>query len=309
MRVAQGPTSRLVSTRVFMQQVCALLLTLIFTLPVLSADRQPPFGALDRGDFASAEREARALVKQQPASAAAHVALARAYMGLNNAQPALAELHEALRLDPRSLDALYYVSKLTQILSQQQFMQVTQQAPNSARAHQIQAEVLEAHGDAAGAEKEYLAALAKRPDTPYILNALGDLARHTGRYEDAIGWYAKVIAKHSTNYDALYGTAVSYKYSRSAEAAIPWYRRALKSDPHSVGAKMALGQALLLSGNAQEAATLLEEVSKVDPNLRTLQFFLGRAYQLIGRTEDSRRAFQRARELSSTGREVDVEDR
>jgi Tfp pilus assembly protein PilF len=289
---------------------CALLTVLIvaLALPALSGELQRCLDYLDRGDFPAAAREAEVLVKQEPSSATAHVALARAYMGLNNAEGALAELRESLRHDPRSLDALYYLSKLTGILSQQQFVAVSEMAPDSARAHQIRAEVLEAQGDAGGAEREYRAALDKRPGTAYIMNALGDLMRHKARYEEATAWYSKVLAKDAGNYDALYGTAVSYKYSRSAEDAVPWYRRALRADPTSIAAKMALGQVLLLAGNAREAVPLLEEAARAAPNFRRLQFLLGRAYQTVGRPEDARRAFNRVRELQKLGDEEEPED-
>jgi Tfp pilus assembly protein PilF len=278
-----------------------VVLTLAVALPASSGELRQCLAYLDRGEYSAAAREAEVLVKREPSSAVAHVTLARAYMGLNNASGALAELRESLRQDPRSLEALYY-------LSQQEFAAVSQRAPDSARAHQIRAEVLEAQGDAGGAEREYRAALDKRPGTAYIMNALGDLMRHKARYEEALGWYSKVLAKDPGNYDALYGTAVSYKYSRSAEEAVPWYRRALKADPTSIAAKMALGQALLLTGKAREAVPLLEEAATAAPNFRRLQFLLGRAYQSVGRPEDARRAFDRVRELQKLGGEEETED-
>jgi tetratricopeptide (TPR) repeat protein len=69
--------------------------------------------ALDRADYAAALRVAKSL----PPSANTHVLAARAYMGQNDGAKALRELRAALRQNPKSLDALYYVSKLAGVLS------------------------------------------------------------------------------------------------------------------------------------------------------------------------------------------------
>lgn len=253
---------------------------------------------LDREDYASAIRGAQSFLRLHPESVPARVLLARAYMGLNNGIAALSELHSALLREPDSIDALYYLSKLAGVLSVQEFGTVGRKAPDSARMHQIRAETLEAQKDAAGAEREYLVALEKRPGTAYIMNALGDLKRHERQYSEALLWYEKVIAKDPDNYDALYGAGASYQLLRQPDA-LPLLRRALKVDPSSVAAKMALGEALLMTNNAAEAVTFLEQAVKADPNLRLLQFFLGRAYQLVGRKEESRLAFERSRVLAA----------
>ncbi|HEX8985120.1 MAG TPA: tetratricopeptide repeat protein, partial [Bryobacteraceae bacterium] len=109
--------------------------------------------ALDRGDYRSAAQRARAILLRDPVSAPAHVMLARAYLGLNDGSAALQELHAALRRDPNCVDALYYLVKVTSILSEQEFASLAALAPDSARTHQITAEALDARGDAAGAER------------------------------------------------------------------------------------------------------------------------------------------------------------
>jgi predicted Zn-dependent protease len=277
-----------------------VLLCFAFAVSLAAANTDPESCAvaLDRGDFAQASRVAESLVHLHPTSVAARILLARADIGLNKPQAALAELHEALRLDPRSLDALYYLSKLAAILSRQEFLALAEIAPDSARVHQIQAEGLAAKGDAAGAEREYLAALDKRPGTASIMNALGDLKRRRLEYGEALLWYQRVLEKDPASYDALYGTGACYLLSRKPAEALPMFRRALKADPASLAAKMALGETLLVTGAGNEAVVLLEEAARADPELQRLQYLLARAYQAAGRSEDARRAFQRYRELS-----------
>lgn len=263
--------------------------------------------ALDRGEYASVSRQAGAYVRLHPESVQARILLARALIGLNNAPDALDQLRAALRRDPKSLDALYFVSKLTGVLSQQEFAYVAEHASDSARMHQIRAEAMEAQGDAPGAEKEYLAALEKRPRTASITNALGELMRHQKRYKDALQWYARTLGVDAGNYDALYGSGASYQLLEDSEQAVPFYRRALAADPASMAAKMALGEALLVTRHEQEAIPLLEEAARADPRFRRLQFLLGRAYQLTGRAAESRQAFERMRALAGQDPEIEMQ--
>ena len=276
------------------------------SVPAQSSSLDGCATALDRGEYVSASRLAQAFVRLHPESVQARILLARAFMGLNNAPDALGQLHAALRRDPKSLDALYYTSKLTGLLSQQEFGFVAEHAPDSGRMHQIRAEALEAKGNADGAEREYLAALEKQPRTASIMNSLGDLMRHQKRYKDALPWYAKTLELDPANYDALYGSGASYQLMEDSEHALPFYRRALNADPSSVAAKMALGEALLVTGHERDAVPLLEEAARADPKFRRLQFLLGRAYQMTGRVEDSRRAFERMRALAGQDEEVEA---
>jgi protein O-GlcNAc transferase len=288
-------------------KACLLLLfPLVAALAGVDADLSGCAKALDRGDYAQAARQAQSYIQSHPSSASARVLLARAYMGMNNGHAALNALHEALEKDPEFLDALYYLSKLTGILSLQEFAVVSELAPESARMHQIKAEALEAHGDGSGAEREYLEALEKRPGTAYILNALGDLKRHQGEYDAGLAWYRKVLDKDPENYDALYGAGACYRLARSPENALDLFRRALKVDPASIAAKMALGESLLFTGKTQEALPLLEEAARIDPRLRRLQYMLARAYRSLGRNKDAQQAFERFKKLADSSTENDL---
>ena len=264
--------------------------------------------ALDRADFAAAAREAESLLRAHPRSADALVLLARAEIGANHAPAAMTHLRRALEIEPNHLDALYYLSKLAAVLSQQQLGYIVEQAPESARAHQIRAEILVAQEKTEEAEREYLAALEKRPGTPAILIALGDLKRHAHAYNDALAWYLKAVEKAPGSYDAVYGAGASRWFLRQREEAARLFRRALEIDPSSMGAKLALGEALLALGNCNGSLRLLEQAAKVDPNFRRLQFLLFRAYQAAGRPEESKRAAERYRELAAQQEKSEEED-
>lgn len=253
---------------------------------------------LSGADYAGAARAASTYLRLHPRSAQGRVLLARAHLGLNDAPAAMADLREALRLEPNNLDALYYCSKLASVLANEEFMTLARIAPDSARMHQVKAEALAAHGDVAAAEAEYRIAIDKRPGTASLMNGIGDLKRIAAEYNEALEWYGKVLARDPENYDALYGAAASHLRNRDPEAALPLFKRALKADPSSLAAKMALGETLLMTGHGSKAVALLEEAAQADPSLKRLQYLLARAYRAAGREQDAHRALKRYRELS-----------
>jgi len=256
--------------------------------------------ALDRGDYASAARDAQAYIRLHPTSASAHVMLARAQMGLNNAPAALNELRQALRREPDNLDALYYLSKLSDVLARTQFVALAKMAPDSARTHQLQAEGFAAQGKPDEAEQEYLTALERRPGTPAIMNAIGDLKREdkSVKCDQALEWYGKVLQKDPANFDALYGSGACYLRMQEIELAATSFRSALKSNPSSIDARLGLGETLLTAGKTAEAIPFLEAVANAYPTLRRLQFLLAKAYKATDRPADAKRAQERYLELT-----------
>jgi predicted Zn-dependent protease len=254
--------------------------------------------ALSRGDYAGAARDAQAYLRLHPASAPARVILARAQIGLNQPQSALNELRAALKTEPANTDALYFLSKLAEVLGQQQFMELARMAPDSARVHQLRGEGFAAQGKEDEAEKEFQAALERRPGTPAILVDLGDLKRHRMKYAEALEWYMQAIEKAPDNYDAVYGAGVCQLHLQTPDKGAGMFRAALRLDPASIAAKMALGESLLESGHTADSIPLLEEVAAYDPRLRRLQYLLLRAYKAEGRTADAARAQARYQELT-----------
>ena len=77
--------------------------------------------ALYSGDAPRAQSLVEEYRKAHPASAAARLLIARAEMTRGDFHAAYGELVEILQLEPRNLDGLYYLSKLSGILSQIEF--------------------------------------------------------------------------------------------------------------------------------------------------------------------------------------------
>ena len=148
-----------------------------------------------------------------------------------------------------------FLSKLADVLAQQEFMALARMAPDSARVHQLQGEGLRRTGKEDEAEREYLAALERRPGTPAIMNALGELKRQEKKCNEAQEWYAKVLEKRP----GKLRRAVRLRGLLSALGRCGQGSSALSRSAHrpillQPAPEMALGEALLRAGQGRGGA-------------------------------------------------------
>lgn len=254
--------------------------------------------ALYRGDFAAASSQAANYLKTHPQSPAALILLARAEMAQGETQSAYQRLLKARRLDPRNIDALYYLAQVCRILSQAEYQALYDLAPDSARVHQLLAESYRAQQNVAKAKEEYQAALKLNPQSVEILDILGDLNRSEFRFQEAVSFYSRAseIAPH--DYESAYGLGACYLYLQQNDEAVKHLQRAVAIDPKSAPARLALGDALLRSGKAPEAVGELKAAVTLEPRMRQAYTLLARAYGKMGRNDEASAALQKSNELS-----------
>ena len=253
--------------------------------------------AFDRGDYPQAVALARQRLRALPRDTSARLVLARAEAALGRFEDAYRSFRRVLALQPRSTDALYYLSILGGVLAQGEYDRLFAQAPDSPRAHQLRGDLHLAQERPVEAEAEYKAALDAAPRSLEVLIALGDLTRRQSRFEDALVYYGRVTEVAPQNYDALYGIGVCRSYRQEYVPAIQSFREALRLDPSSAPAHLALGHALLQSGRAVDAVPELEAAAKREPRMLQAQYLLGRAYRLLGRTEEAEATLARVQKL------------
>ena len=253
--------------------------------------------AFNRGDYARATALAAERLKARPADLEARILLARSEAAMGRLDTAYAGFREALRLDPRSPDALYYLGIAAGALAEAEYGRLLAAAPGSARAHQLRGRSYEAQGRSAEAEAEFEAALATGPPSAEVLVALGDIRRAKSSFPEARAAYARAIELAPDHYDALYGLGVCDSYAGEHAKAAGLFRRALRVAPDSAPARLALGISLLQTGETTAAVKELEEAARLEPRMRQAYYQLGRAFQALGRSAESEAAFARAREL------------
>ena len=256
--------------------------------------------ALNQGRYDEAASLARGVLRSEARNSAAHVIMARALIGQNDAAGALRELTAALKSDPGNVDALYYLSKLSTVLAQQQFSRLYAATPDSARVHQLLAESLHQQDDSAGEEREYLAAYQRDPKSVTVLNALGDLLRTQSRSTEAMSYYAQAEKLDPRSFDALYGLGACQLLAENYPLAIEYLTRAAAVDPASSAAQFALAETLLRDKQAERAEKLLRAVVAREPDNKQTWFLLAKALRQLGRKPESDEAFAQYRKLSQS---------
>ena len=257
--------------------------------------------AFDRGDYPGAIDLARRRVQAMPRDVATRIVLARAEAARGRFEAAFDGFRQALRLDPRNADALYYVGMTAGVLAQGEYERLFALAPGSARAHQLLGQSYEAQDRPHEAVAAYQAGLEADPKSVELLVALGDLMRSQMQLEEAVSYYSRAAALAPRRYEILYGLGVSHSFRREYPAAIERLREALAIDPASAPARFNLARALLMSGQAEAAVMELEAVTAREPRMREAYYMLGRAYQSLGRAQEAERAFAKVQELVRQG--------
>jgi tetratricopeptide (TPR) repeat protein len=253
--------------------------------------------ALYRGNYERSASLAENYLKSYPRSPAGRILLARAQIAQGKYPLAYQELRKVLRTHPKSIDALYYLGKLSGILSQTEYQRLYALAPDSARVHQLLAESYRVQEKTDKAEEEYQAALKANPRTIEVLVALGDLTRSQFRFDEAISYYSRALEIEPRNYDGIYGLGACYHFRQEPQKAIEYLRRAVAVDPSSAAARLALGDALLRADQPGAAINELKSAIALEPKMRQAYSLLGRAHQKLGQSREAAEAFRRAQEL------------
>jgi tetratricopeptide (TPR) repeat protein len=254
--------------------------------------------ALQAGAFDRAVALATAYFKQHPTDAAAQVLLARVGIARNDLDTAYLALQRALEIDPRNVDALYYLGMVSGRLAQTSFEELQRTAPDSARVHQLIAEGLEAQDRRDAAAAEYEAALARQPGLLDALLALARLRRIRLACDTAVPLYQKAEAIHPT-FDGAYGLGVCQSLLQDDESAKASFERAIARDPRSAIAWMSLGESLSKLGRPAEAIVKLQRAILLEPRLGEAYYALGSAYRATGQPALSQQAFKKAEALGA----------
>jgi tetratricopeptide (TPR) repeat protein len=179
-----------------------------------------------------------------------HLEIAHEYGALGIAQlqnnqpgPAVGNLQRALEKAPGDPDLLYYLSRAGSALSSQSLDRLLSTVPDSARGHQALGQnyfSLKMYGEAA---REYVKAMALRPDLPGLRLELGQVY------------------------------AASSQWGKAEEQ----FRGEVTFQPGSAEAAYRLGDALLQQGKMKEAAAELTRSNDLRPDMPETLYLLGKA--------------------------------
>src|SRR3989442_10299047 len=254
--------------------------------------------ALYSGDNALAVQLAEKHLSKYPKDVAVRVVLARSELAQGKPLQAFEELQRALESDPKSIDALYYLSLVSKELSQSEYERLFSLAPESSRAHQVLDEAALSAGNPTEAEKEFKRALEVNRQSVDVSTELAELKRSQSKFDEAIAYYFQAEKSGPLNYDLAYGLGACYTYKQEYPQAVEGLRKAVALVPHSAAGRVAPGNALFQDGPFEAAVPELNEALRLEPRMKQAYFLLGRAYSKLGRQEEARAAIKKLDELN-----------
>jgi len=254
--------------------------------------------ALYKEDYSAVIRLAEKHLQKYPKDVLVRVVLARAELAQRKPLEAFEELRTALESDPKSIDALYYLSVVSKELSQNEYQRLFAIAPDSFRVHQLLGEAALSSKNSREAEREFDKALEVNPRSAEVSTELAELKRSQSKFDEAITYYLQAEKNGPPNYDVAYGLGACYTYKQEYPQAIEWLKKAVALAPAAVAGRFALGNALFQDGQFEAAVPELKVALKMEPRMKQAYFLLGRAYSKLGRPEEANAAIKKLDELN-----------
>lgn len=211
------------------------------------------------------ERDAQAIIKDQPASAAGLIDRASTLMDASRFDDAIADLTKAIALDPKKAVALAdrglaYVWK----------------------------------DDYPAAEKDIAAALAIEPDNAVALRARGLMAEQKADYKAAVEAYSAALASEPGNGFALGHRARMYRQLGDNDKALADSEQALKDMPEWSDLRLMRASILMVQGKREGAAAEAAILIKDNPTSAYAIVAAGRIYSRAGMRTEAMQAYDKA---------------
>lgn len=197
----------------------------------------------------------KGVLAENPKSVEAHVLLGIAYRGLGTQEmlaEAIAELRQAIDLDPTLMPARYYLAHLYLDL-----------------------------GRPARAKEELTAALEKAPGNPQFLASLGEAERQLNNPQKAVDLTRQALQADASVLEARFYLGLALMDLGRTEDATKELEQ-VTANAGRPEAFVALGTVYTRSGRFDDAIKVLSEGTKLDPSRADLHIQLARAYRSKG---------------------------
>ena len=226
----------------------------------------------------------------------------RCAMVTNQFEAAQDFLRTLVREFPSDPEVLYAEVHTYSDLATRASQQLATRAPDSAEAHELNAEALEMQGKWDQAEKEYHQILQMDPQLPGIHFKLGRLLLSepnppADAAEQAGTQLQQELKIDPSNAGAEYVLGELARQAQDSDGAIQHFSRATKLDPNFSDAFLGLGMAFITAGKFPDAVPALEAAVRLEPQNPGAHYNLGLAYTRVGRQEEADRQFAIHREM------------
>jgi len=134
-------------------------------------------------------------------------------------------------------------------------------------------------------------ALQSDPQSIDVNITLGELRRQTGRHQEAIAAFLRVLSQQPNNTDAVLGLAETYRAAGDMKNAESSYQRAIELQPNFWGGYNKLGAFYYFQGRIEDSVPMFRKVVELVPDNQRGYSNLGGVYQRLGRHDDAIRVF------------------
>lgn len=247
---------------------------------------------LDLDKLEEAEKDIETLRRLRPRSAIPYHASGLLNFKKEDYPAAQSDFEQALKADPNFMPAVLYLglTQYRQDYDEQAIRYLNRflnTYPGNPTATSALAAIRIRQRDYEGARRLLASALERKPNSPELLNMMGSLAFATGRTDEMIEQFQKVVAKAPESGQGRLQLGLSYMLKGDEEKGINELEQALKVDPE-------LGQAdtLLVLGHLRAGRT--------DEALAAASAFIERrpesalAHDLLGLVHVNREQFDQA---------------
>lgn len=219
------------------------------------------------------------------------------------AEDFLRTLHREFPNDP---EVLYTAVHTYSDLATQSSQELAMRAPNSPQAHELNAESLEMQGKWGQAEKEYQRVLQQNPQMPGIHFRIGRLLLSKPNppadvAEQAKEEFQQELRIDPSNAGAEYVLGELARQSQQWDDAVAHFTRAAKLDSSFGDAYAGLGAALISTKKFSDAVAPLEMAVKLEPENPAAHYNLAIAYTRTGRKEEGEHEFAIHRQMVEKG--------
>jgi tetratricopeptide (TPR) repeat protein len=231
------------------------------------------------------------------------LATVRCAMSLDKREAALEALQWLNREFPHDPDVLYVSTHAFSDLSTRESLDLARGAPSSYQAHELNAEALEMQGKWDEAAKEYRWILKHNPELPGIHFRLGRLLLSKpdpspNMVEEARKEMEAELKIDPNNAGAEYVLGELARQSQQWDEAIQHFSRAAKLDAGFGDAFLGLGASLIASKKFAEAIPPLETAVKLETGNPATHYNLAIAYSRAGRKVESEKEFAIHRQMT-----------
>ncbi|RPJ81940.1 MAG: tetratricopeptide repeat protein, partial [Acidobacteria bacterium] len=214
---------------------------------------------LQRGESEAAIRELKRALALDPRSAAAHLLLGQAYLGMRSVSlvaEAKAEFQQALDLDPTLLWAHFYLAKV--YIDQGRYDR---------------------------AKEELESGLQQRPNVPHFLSLLGETNRKMGHAEAAIELNQQALKADPNMTPAYYYIGLAYMDLKKEDEAIAALESSIASPHVAPEMYLTLGSLYARKKRYQEGEELCKKAVALDPSRPEAHVNLAQMYNIRGASD------------------------